>query len=300
MMREPAFLRKNKEKWLEYEHKLFGSSTEEIDADRLAELYIQLTDDLAYARTFYPKSKVVKYLNSLAARTHLNIYKNKKEKKQRFKTFWAIELPLIYREAQQYFLYSSLIFTLSFLIGLISVYYQPDFLRIILGDSYVDMTINNIKEGNPLGVYGSMPQLQMFFMIAFNNVAVMLRMYAMGILLSVGVILGFPGKIAGLAQTGIMVGAFLGFFQSYNLFWEAVPIVYIHGTLELSAVIITGGAGMMLGNSILFPGTFTRLQSLQKAANKTIKIMIGLVPTVIFAAFLESYITRLTDMHIAP
>jgi len=78
-MREPAFLRRNKDKWLEYEKTLSSGYHGNLDPDHLAELYVQLTDDLSYARTFYPQSKTVKYLNGLAARTHLAIYKNKKD-----------------------------------------------------------------------------------------------------------------------------------------------------------------------------------------------------------------------------
>lgn len=93
-----------------------------------------------------------------------------------------------------------------------------------------------------------------------------------------------------------MLGAFLMFFQQRSLTLEAWPVIYIHGTLELSAIVIAGGAGFMLGNSILFPGTFTRFQSVQTAARKGIKIIIGLVPVFIVAAFLEGFVTRLTEM----
>ncbi len=294
-MREPAFLKHNKDKWLTYEAEL-SENTPEPEADRLAELYVELTDDLAYARTFYPRSKIVKYLNGLAAKTHLLIYRNKKEQKQRLGIFWTRELPLLNWEARRFFFYSFLIFTISFLIGLISTLKDQEFVRIILGDAYVNMTIENIKNGNPLGVYGSTPQWEMFFVIAFNNLLVMLQIYAIGITFSVGTVIGFPGWVSGIFQNGVMVGAFLGFFQQYNLFWEAVPIVYIHGTLELSALVLGGGAGLMLGNSLLFPGTYTRLQSLQFAARKSVKIMVGLVPIIILAAFLESFVTRLTQM----
>ncbi len=97
-MREPAFLRQNKDKWREYEQTLFEEKNQKkkVNPDHLANLYVQLTDDLAYARTFYPKSKTVKYLNGLAARTHLAIYKNKKEKKNKFLEFWTTDLPLIH------------------------------------------------------------------------------------------------------------------------------------------------------------------------------------------------------------
>lgn len=299
MMREPAFLRQDKDKWLEYERQIFNQDgLGEVDADRLAELYLQLTNDLAYARTFYPQSKIIKYLNGLAAKTHITIYKNKKEKKERFLTFWRDELPLLYADAHKYMLYAGLIFTLSFFIGLLSVLREEDFARVILGDAYVNMTIENIRNGEPLGVYGSMPQAEMFLFIMFNNVWVMLQIFAAGLFFGVGTITGIPGRVAGIMYTGIMVGAFLGFFHQYNLFWEALPIVYIHGTLELWTVVVAGAAGMGMGYKILFPGTFSRIQALQQGANHGIKMMMGTVPVIIIAAFLESFVTRLTQMHI--
>ncbi|GAB4408860.1 MAG: stage II sporulation protein M [Bacteroidia bacterium] len=288
-MREPAFLRQNKDKWLEYEHMLFDRKGQQIDPDRLAALYIQLTDDLAYARTFYPKSQVVRYLNGLAARTHLAIYKNKKEKSNRLRTFWTQELPLIYYESRRYMLYAMLVFSFSFLIGMLGALQDETFVRVILGDRYVDMTLDNIDRGDPLGVYKGSPPFTMFLEIAFNNIRVAFNAFALGILVSVG-------TLYMVFYNGVMVGAFITFFHTQNLLWEAVPIIYIHGTLELSAIVIAGGAGFMLGNSILFPGTHTRLESLQYAARQGIKILVGLVPVFVLAAFLESYITRLTDM----
>ena len=288
-MREPLFLRQNKDKWLEYESKLFGEQGETIDPDRLAELYVQLTDDLAYARTFYPRSQTVKYLNGLAARTHLEIYKNKKDSKNRLITFWTEELPLIYRDAHKHMLYAFLVFTFSFIIGAVSTVKEEGFVRVILGDGYVNMTLDNIESGDPMGVYKDENKLYMFVRIAFNNVKVSFIAFALGIFCSVG-------TVYILFTNGVMVGAFLMFFQQRSLTLEAWPVIYIHGTLELSAIVIAGAAGFMLGNSILFPGTFTRMQSVQAAARKGIKIMVGLVPVFITAAFLEGYVTRLTEM----
>ena len=291
-MREPLFLRQNKDKWLEYEAKLFGGQGETIDPDRLAELYIQLTDDLAYARTFYPRSQTVKYLNGLAARTHLAIYKNKKEKKNRLITFWTEELPLIYRDAHRYMFYSFVVFTFAFLIGAISTVKQEEFVRVILGDGYVNMTIENIEKGDPMGVYKQENKLYMFLRIAMNNIRVSFIAFALGVFCSVG-------TVWVLFNNGVMLGAFLMFFQQRSLSLEAWPVIYIHGTLELSAIVIAGGAGFMLGNSILFPGTYTRAQSVQKGARKGIKILVGLAPVFIVAAFLEGYVTRLTGMPMA-
>ena len=288
-MREPAFLRQNKEKWLEYERMLFQGDHENMDPDRLAELYVQLTDDLAYSRTFYPKSQTVRYLNGLAARTHLTIYKNKKNKSNRLLTFWTTELPLIYREAHKYMLYAFIFFTFSFIIGAVLAYNGDEFLRLVLSDGYVDMTIENIEKGDPMGVYKESPSFPMFIRIAVNNIRVSFYAFILGIFTA-------AGTIWILFQNGLMLGSFLTLFHQHGIIGEALPVIYIHGSLELSAIVIAAAAGFMLGNSILFPGTFTRAQSIQKAAKNGVKIIFGLIPVFILAAFLESYITRLTEM----
>lgn len=288
-MREPAFLRRNKDKWLEYEKTLSSGYQGNLPPDRLAELYVQLTDDLAYARTFYPQSQTVKYLNGLAARTHLAIYKNKREKSNRFINFWKIELPLIYRKTHRYMLYSFVLFTFTFIVGFISTLESDTFARAVLGDGYVEMTIENIEKGDPMGVYKDDPSFPMFVSISLNNIRVAFYAFVLGIFISFG-------TMYILFHNGIMVGVFFAFFHTKGLIWEALPVIYIHGTLELSAIVIAGGAGFLLGNSILFPGTFTRLQSIQMAAKDGIKILIGLVPVFLMAGWLESYITRLTEM----
>lgn len=299
-MREPAFLRQNKDKWLEYEEKLFGDQAQVIDPDRLAALYIQLTEDLAYARTFYPKSQTVRYLNGLAARTHLLIYKNQKQEGSRFFTFWTEELPEIFYRNRRFFLYACLIFTVSTLIGVVGALADEEFLRMVLGDGYVDMTLENIEKGDPMGVYKDEAPFAMFVRIALNNMLVAFLIFVLGIVFTFGAIFGLPfwpfNFDSGLFFNGIMLGSFITFFHTKGVLWEALPVIYIHGTLELSAIVIAGAAGFMLGHGFMFPGTLTRRASLQLAAKDGIKIMVSTIPIFILAAFLESYITRLTEM----
>ncbi len=291
-MREPAFLRQNKDKWREFEQMLFIENGRTVDPDRLAELYVQLTDDLAYARTFYPKSQTTRYLNGLAARTHLDIYQNKKEKKSRLLTFWTRELPLIVAETHRYMLYAFLMFSGFFLIGVLSTLYMPEFPEIVLGSGYVKMTIENIKEGNPTGVYQQEGEFLMFMRIFINNVRVSFIAFAMGVFLS-------AGTIYVLFTNAVMVGTFLTFFHRYHVLWEAVPIVYIHGTLELSAIVIAAGAGLAMGHGILFPGTYPRSYTFMQNAKRGIKVIVGLVPVFLMAALLEGFVTRMADMPLA-
>jgi len=76
----------------------------------------------------------------------------------------------------------------------------------------------------------------------------------------------------------------------------SVLVIWIHGVLEISAIVIAGGAGIVLGNSLLFPKTYTRLISLKQGAKDGMKLVLGLVPIFIAAAFLESFVTRHSEM----
>jgi len=93
-----------------------------------------------------------------------------------------------------------------------------------------------------------------------------------------------------------MLGAFQYYFFTKGLGWQSILVIWIHGTLEIASIIIAGGAGLVLGNSILFPGTHRRLHSLRRGAKDGVKLMIGLVPVFIVAAFLEGFVTRYSTM----
>lgn len=286
-MREAAFVKQNYSKWQEFEELL--KDEKKAPPDKLADLFIQVTDDLSFSKTQFPGSETTLYLNNLASKIHLKIYTNKKEDKRRFITFWKYELPALFYSSQKQFLYAFLLFAISALIGVVSVLNDDTFIRIILGDAYVNMTLENIEKGNPLAVYGKMEETDMFFAITLNNIFVSFRAFAMGIIISLG-----TGYV--LFMNGLMVGAFFTFLGKEGYLIDSLGVVMLHGTLELSAIVIAGGAGLVMGNSILFPGTYSRLESFKRGAKKGLKITVGLVPVFIMAGFIESFITRHTFM----
>ena len=289
-MKEIQFIKNNSERWREVE--LFLSKKTSIqDPDRLAELFIQLIDDLSYSNTFYPQTKTTQYLNSLASKLHQSVYKNKKEKRSRIISFWKYELPEIFYKRRMEILISFIVFFAAVVIGVVSSAGDTGFVRLILGDSYVNMTLENIDQGDPLAVYKKMNGVDMFMGITFNNIRVSFYAFMSGLLLSIGTILL-------LLYNGIMLGTFHHFFFERNLLFESLSIVWIHGTLEISSIVIAGAAGLILGNSILFPKTYSRRQSFLSAAKEGVKIIIGLIPLFIVAGFLESFVTRYTQMPI--
>lgn len=282
-MREAQFLKNNKSRWQKLEEVIKG--VKHVHPDTLSDMFIELTDDLSYARTFYPNSKTEKYLNNLSFLAHQKLYRNRKIRKSRFKTFWAYELPLLVRKRHKALMISFIIFAISASIGWLSAAYDDTFVRLILGDRYVDMTLENIEDGKPMDVYASSGEMEMFLGITFNNIMVSFYAFAYGIMLSFG-----TGYI--LFLNGVMLGSFQYFFYKKGLLLTSVLSVWVHGTLEISAIVIAGGAGLVIGNSILFPGTYTRMTSLKAGAMDGVKIVIGLLPIFIVAGFLESFVTR--------
>ena len=89
-MQETDFIAQNKEKWKEFEEVL---NSKDKDPDRLTSLFVEMTDDLSYAQTYYPNRSVKVYLNGISQKIHSVIYKNKRDRKSNSRGFWSVELP---------------------------------------------------------------------------------------------------------------------------------------------------------------------------------------------------------------
>lgn len=286
-MKEVTFIRLNIDRWKKTEKTIDESNV--LSPDLFAEVYIEITSDLAFAQTHFPHSRITIYLNNLASALHNKLYRNKREKWSRIYTFWTTEIPLIMYSARKELLISFLIFLSGTLIGAFSTFHDDDFVRLIMGNGYVDMTLNNIANGEPMAVYGQSAELPMFLGITLNNVGVSFRVFAMGVLTCFG-------TAYMLLSNGIMLGAFQLFFIKQGLAMESILAVWLHGTLEIWAIIVAGAAGIALGNGWLFPGTYTRLHSFKHGAKKGLKIVVGTVPIFIVAAFIEGFLTRHTEL----
>jgi uncharacterized membrane protein SpoIIM required for sporulation len=282
-MREVAFIKQNKEKWLDFEAAIFGKAKK--NPDEIAGLYIHLINDLSYAQTYYPKSKTVVYLNYLASQIYQRIYKTKRHEKNRLVYFFSEEVPLLVYQYRRYVLYAFLLFFMCVSIGVLSAAYDDDLCRLILGDAYVNNTLENIKAGNPVAIYKSGSNWGGFIGITVNNLRVGALCFIMGIF-------GGVGTFYVLFQNCLMLGSFQYFFYQEGVFWESVQGIWIHGSMEIFAIVIESAAGFILGASILFPQTFSRITSLKIGFRNSFKIFLSTVPFTIAAGFLEGFVTR--------
>lgn len=279
-MREAMFIKKNVDKWNEYQQ------TKPANSDETAQRFITLIDDLSYAKTYYPRSKVTRWINGLAAGIYQSIYRNKKERYSRIFDFWKFELPLVFRRHHRTFLFTSILFIVFVTIGVVASKTNPEFVRGVLGDEYVNMTEDNIANGDPFGVYKDENPFTMFVRIAFNNIKVAFMLFIGGFSLGY-----FTLNI--LWSNGLMLGTFEQMFFAHGLGLKSILVIWIHGTIEISAIVIAGTAGFVLAKGILFPGTYSRMESFKRNVKDASKILICLVPFFIIASFLESYVTHL-------
>ena len=246
---------------------------------------MDITDDLSYAQTFYKRRTVRVYLNQLAQKVYTGVHKQKGEPIKKFLTVWQTSLPLEIYRSRKNLLFALVAFLIYAFIGVMTTYVDPNFPRTVMGDGYVDMTLQNIQDGNPLKVYETTDQMAMFIQITTNNLKVAFLTFFVGFFFTLGTHML-------LFYNGVMLGAFQYFFHAKGLLVTSFLGIWIHGAFEISAIVLAGGAGITAGNGLLFPKSYTRLQSLQLSTKRGLKIMMSLVPFIIAAGFLESYVTH--------
>ncbi|MBL7832873.1 MAG: stage II sporulation protein M [Cyclobacteriaceae bacterium] len=285
-MKETRFVRQNKEKWLQSEQLLEG---ENKDPEKLSTLFTQVVDDLSYSQTYYKNRSVRVYLNNIARNFFSNLSNKRRDNKNHFKAFWLSELPQIVIYCRRELLISLAVFLLAAAIGVFSSARDETFPEYILGQGYMEITKENIKKGDPMAIYKDKNQLEMAWQIISNNIQVAFRTYVLGIFMSIGTSLI-------MIYNGIMIGTFQYYFAQQDLLATSAMTIWLHGTLEISSIIIAGGAGLTLGSGLLFPGTYTRLQAFQLSAVRSLKLVFGIVPILIIAGIIESFLTRYTEV----
>lgn len=285
-MREIAFIKQNKSKWLDFERKL--QSGEKRNPDEMADDYIHLLNDLSYAQTYYPKSKTTVYLNFLVSQIYRKIYKTRRIERNRLFYFFKTEVPEIIVSHKKCIAFAFALFFFFTAIGAVSACYDERFVRIILGDQYVNMTIQNIEKGDPMAVYKSGNSLGSFIGITTNNIFVAARAY----------IYGLTGGILTLLiamQNGIMLGSFQYFFYHYGVFGASLRGIWLHGAMEIFSIVISTAAGFIMASSVLFPRTYSRMYSFRIGVQQSLKLFLSTLPFFVAAGFIEGFVTRMSN-----
>jgi uncharacterized membrane protein SpoIIM required for sporulation len=285
-MRETEFIEQNKEKWKRLEQ--LGASKQK-DPEQLGDLFVEVTNDLSYAKSFFGNRSIRVYLNNLAMKVHSTVYRSRGDVGSSLKGLWFDVIPKVYREARWSILIAAILFFGSVMVGVFSSSQDQGFVGVMLPQEYIDMTLKNMEKGDPMAVYKNMGQMEMFSYITFNNILVAFRVFLLGALFMVG-------TVAAMLYEGARLGAFHFLFYENGFLRESLLTVWMHGTPEISGIVLAAAAGLELGKGLVFPGTYRRKESFLVGARRGVIMMLGLIPVFLFAGFIEGFATRYTEM----
>lgn len=283
-----SFIEKRKPNWQQLENLLNQVSSfrslrnlSRTQVRQLSNSYRRTVADLAIARVESRDQRLVSYLNSIVIRAHSLIYRTEIKRVGFIWNFYRIEFPAVFRQTYRYPLAVFLLFSSLALFSFIATWRNDDFAEFAYLSS---QTIQDVKEGHrwweslnegaPVGAAA----------IIFNNIGVALRTFAFSL---------FPvaGTLHAIMPTSLQFGAINALAIKYQMKLKLWSFVAGHGVLEFAAIFIAGGAGLLLGLSLLIPGDRSRLDALLIKGSIAIKLLVGCIPLLVLAGLIESFVS---------
>lgn len=251
----------------------------------LAKEYRTMECEIATARTYNEEPQKIDYLERLLSGVHLALFKHRSHTLIDTFVFMVKSVPKAVYSARYAIYISILITVVAYAIGIYSQNTDPEFFRTVMGDSYANETIANMKNGKPMGIYGSSDEWNMLYSIFLNNLLVSMRVYVLGLI-------PFFGPLFMMLMNFVTFASFDVFFAQQGFLADALIAPNEHGVLELSTIIMNGGAAILLGTGWLFPGKLTRRQAWARSARHSLLVFISTIPILLVAAIIESFVTR--------
>lgn len=260
-----------------------SSGLQSLTGDELRELgllYRQVAQDLSAVRANRGSRTQEEYLNLLLARAHNRVYSGKKLEVRQIVRFFAVEYPRLFRRLFPYVAASLMIFLAGTALGVLLTFSRPTFMRMVLGPAMVSQIEQHQMWTHSL--LSVKPQASSWIMT--NNISVGFAAFAGGMVAGLGTLylLFFNGL-----QMGVVATACAQARMALDL-WSFVSA---HGALELPSIFIAGGAGLRLATGMLFPGIYSRQDSLKRAAAEAIRLLAGTVPLLVIAGTLEAFLS---------
>ena len=244
----------------------------------LALLYRQVANDLSVVRQDGTARSTAHMLNQLLGRTHNIIYSSRKQGFLGVLTFLRKDYPRNFRRMLPYTLTAVALFAAGGLLGTLLTLARHGFMESVLGPSMVE-TIHHHQMWTH-SIVGMKPQESSRIMT--NNLSVTFLTFAAGITAGLGTIwlIFFNGVLMGIIATAC---------QQAHMSRDLWSFVCPHGSLELPAIFIAGGAGLRLASGMLFPGLYSRRDSLARAGREAARLVAGIIPMLVIAGTIEGF-----------
>jgi len=289
-MRQDEFVQRYQSHW-----QAFAQQLEQMEASKIRvkesafrrefpQLYRQLCYCLALAKSRHYSPNLVNYLDDLVLRGHQIFYRGQRHFLQKIIRFIMAGFAQAVRRHWRYLLAASLIFYLPAIISFTLTQYFPEFVYVIVPQEQVAMIEKMYQPSQE--IFGrersSDSDFLMFGHYIRNNIGIAFQTFAGGIVFTLG-------SLFYLTFNGLFFGTLSSHMLNENLQQTFFSFVSGHAAFELTGIVISGAAGLMLGWSLIAPGNYSRKQALVNAGRKAVKLMYGAIFFLLIAAFIEAF-----------
>ena len=279
------FVKQYREEWEQLEqsvtilHKRSKKITS-ADIHQFQRLYQKAAQHLSYSQTYFPEEDVTQYLNELVSKSHNLLYKDQISSLKQIQHFFSTTFIHLLLDQWKFVIIAMFLFMMGALASYISVLQDPLHMYSIL-----PADLAHSIDPNSLGINdGEIDGPTMSAAIMTNNIQVAILAFAGGVTFGVG-------TIYVLISNGILVGALAALYWHYGKAYDFWAYIVPHGMIELTAIFIAGGAGLLMGYKLLVPGHFSRNYQLKLQAKRSVQLLLGTIPLFVIAGLIEGYIT---------
>ncbi len=281
-----AWLRKRQSMWARLDKLVHNvtahglRTTEHAALRELALLYRQTAADLATVRADASSPALAAYLNQLLGRAHNLVYQGERRGRGGLRRFLARDFPREVRASLPFILGAAAWFAVFGLAAWVAALADDGLVRVILSPAMRD-TIDR-HEMWTQSILGVQPAAASGIMT--NNMTVSFLTFASGI--TGGVLTAYL-----LAFNGVLMGVVGAACHQAGMTVALWSFVAPHGSLELPAIFVAGGAGLIIARGMLFPGLEPRRLSLEHAARRAVRLMLGTIPMLVIAGLIEGFVS---------
>lgn len=284
-MNERAFAEGRREDWNRLRELLEGLERRRLggrgEVQELLRRYRRAASDLAEADTNFPGSAAAEELHMLVGRAYGAIYRQPEERLG-VSGFVLRKLPCTFRKNVGYFLFALATFVCACVTGIAVCSADERWTEFFLPPAAIEA----LERGELWTevVFSVIPSPAISALVFYNNAFVCFTAFALG--LSLGV-----GTLYVLFVNGLMLGTAIWLCWKHAMLDQLAQFVVGHGVLEISAIMMAGAAGLMLGDALARPGRYRRLDALRVRARDAAALAVGAIPFLALAGFVEGFLS---------
>jgi len=284
-MNVKQFVKMHREEWKQLEQLVLTMSKRRnaITGDTITQyhrLYQKTAQNLSYSQTYFPNDEVTQYLNGLVSKSHNLLYKDQVSSFKQIRHFFSTKFIGLLVEQWKFVVVAMILFIIGGVGSFIAVANDPLHIYAILpAEMAQGVNPDRLGEGN-----GAVDSSLMSASIMTNNIKVAIFAFAGGI--TFGLVTVYL-----LVYNGIIIGALAALFWHHEKSYDFWAYIVPHGMIELTAIFIAGGAGLLMGYKLFVPGQYTRGYQLKHHAKRSVQLLLGTIPLFVIAGVIEGFIT---------